>query len=576
MKKIYYSILTLSITLLIVYACQNPLENIIIPVSPKLSTYEVAIKVSDVSNPASLSEEGALEVELLGPDADKILNNAGESTFSAKNGIINLAVNKKYSDIVDPLRFTVKVSGENYLTTTIPVVIDGTSELMQLYANVVNIETPPVGVKVEKEVATIVGDGSVTEEIVVSTSSDENAEDVEGPSTEISIHTGTVFKNAEGEVLHGNELEVQVINFDSNEPSSLESFPGGFSPNSVIDQSGEEVTTGNFVTAGFASIDMFVDGEEVTEFSEPIEVVMKINDDTYNPETNEPIKVGDIVPIWSYSNDDGQWVFHGDGVVTPAVDGSLEVKYTTTHLSSYNLDFFTNNRRCSSGSVVVEIEDSHRLPSGNSYELKAYLVSPNSSQPLGNGRAIINITKDTKEITLNNSIDMDMQLLIVRDRVVTYSGRDDWHSPALPDADSVVFYEYINHWSHTYKWTEHIYRSEVFNGCDNNISISLYDHLSKLDASVEVYVEYAGYCDNKKIAPSVNLYRKKADGEFGFVGYVDKGIITMSVPKLDSTYLFGFYWGDTFYEDSLHIDSERMVNTNLNLDEFCDKILENL
>lgn len=577
MKKLYYFLSTLFITIIVGYACQDPLESIIIPISPKLSTFEVAIQVRDVANPANLSDPEALTVELLGLDADKILNNAGEYIFSAENGIINLAVNKKYSDLTVPLRFTVKISGDDYLTTTIPVVIDGNSEFIQLYANVVNIENPPVGVTVKKETFSLNGDGSINQKIVVSTESGENFEET-GPSTEISIQPGTVFKNANGEIVSGNELTVQVINFDSNEPASLESFPGGFSPNSVIDQNGDNVTTASFITAGFTAIDMYVNGEEITTFSKPIDVVMKINQDTYNPETKTIINVGDVIPIWSYSNDDGQWVYHGDGMVSPSLEGSLEVKYTTTHLSSYNLDFISNNPRCNSGIVEVALEGMDKISAGRSYNLKAYLVQPNTNQPLGNSALVTNLTRDTKSIKLYNSLDMDMQLLIVKEYSFTWSGRDDWHSPALPDDDSILFYEYINEYSYTYSYSQLIYKTEVFNGCDDNISIPLYNAIQSadLEGNVQVYVEYAGECGNRKIAPSVGLYRMKADGQFGYVGYVDEGRITMSVPKLDSTYLFGFYWGDTFYQDSLLIDSEEMIDTDLNLDKFCEKILNDI
>lgn len=577
MKKLYYSLLLIVITLIIGYACQDPLESIVIPVSPKLSTYEVSIQVNDVANPTSLSEPDLLTVELLGSDADKILNNGGERVFTAQHGIINLAVDKNYSDFTEPLRFTVKVSGENYLTTTIPVIVDGTDELIHLYANLVNIDNPPAGVDVKKETISINDDGSVSQGITISTISEGDAEVTE-TSTEISIESGTVFKNAEGEVIIGSELEIQIVNFDSNEPASLGSFPGGFSPNSIIDQNGEEVTTGTFITAGFTSIDMFVNGEEVKEFSQPIDVKMKINDNTLNPETNKVIELGDVIPIWSYSNDDGQWIYHGNGLVTPSLGGGLEVKYTTTHLSSFNLDFLKSYTRCSSGIINIEFEGLDRLPSGRSYGLKMYLVHANTDQPLGNGAISTNFTNNTKNITLYNSVDLDMQLLIVKEYSYTISGIDNWHSPALPDIDSVVFYENINSYSYTYNYRYLIYKSEVFNGCDDNLTIPLYSAIqsAELDPGIEVTVEYAGKCGNRKIAPSVELYRKKANGQFGYVGYVDQGEITMSVPKLDSTYLFGFYWGDTFYEDSLLIDSENMIDTNLNLDNFCDEILKNI
>ncbi|NME68271.1 hypothetical protein [Flammeovirga aprica] len=568
MKKFYYSIITLISSIVIFYACQDPLENIFIPISPELSSYEVSIQVYDLENPSNLSDPEALTVELLGPDADKILNNSGRSEFIAQNGIINLAVNKKYSDITEPIRFTVKISGEDYLTTTIPVEVTGEEKFLEINANIVNLSSPPTGVDIEREFFTINSDGSTGEEIVVSTANADTQRNLE-VSTEVVIPAGVQFFNASGELISGRELEVQVINFDNNETESLEAFPGGFSPNSIIDENGLEVTDATFITAGFTSIDMFLSGEEVKKFSKPINIVMNINKGTFNPETRENLKVGDIIPIWSYSNDDGQWVYHGDGPVTLSNTGGFKVEYTTTHLSSYNLDFKSTGK-CSSTRSVVRLEGVENLPDNVNYNMKLSFVQENSKQPVSSfatkGWSINNKSKD---LTLRNAPNVSMQMLIY----IQKPGKTSIPLPNLPEDDTQ--YSFESETANVGEFVE-VYRSEAFNGCDGEISVPIYDIIQSagITPQINVTIEYVGRCGTREIAPSVGLYKKNASEIYEYAGYVNKGRITLSLPKIDSTYYFGFYWGTEFYEDSLYVNSTQMLDTDINLEEFCEKVLE--
>lgn len=160
--------------------------------------------------------------------------------------------------------------------------------------------------------------------------------DLSAENAKVSIPKGAKLTAADGTEVSG-ALKVTVTSFDAG---ATEVFPGGLDvvaasvPNAG-GSSGEQAV--NMISAGFVSIDIEdEDGKRVKNGD--FNVTMNVTNAT-NPETGNPVKAGDIIPIWSYDESTGKWTYEGDGIVVDN-NGMLEVTTSTKHLTYYNLDYW--------------------------------------------------------------------------------------------------------------------------------------------------------------------------------------------------------------------------------------------
>ncbi len=214
-------------------------------------------------------------------------------------------------------------------------------------------------------------------------------------------------------------LQINVAYFENDEEAgdsdfvpadgALTVFPGGLDV--AVESNSGASTEGAFSSAGFISVDLTdSDGNVVTNFvddsDQPKEVTIDITIPvgTANPDPaldlngNGLVDEGEKVPVWSYNELTGTWqaekdptdptgttdlladVTDDDNDValdgTPGPDGLLNVSFTTTHLSYFNLDYYGN--RCSdalsNGTVSANVLDSNGQPNNIDYDFAAYQV----------------------------------------------------------------------------------------------------------------------------------------------------------------------------------------------------------
>ncbi len=93
---------------------------------------------------------------------------------------------------------------------------------------------------------------------------------------------------------------------------------------------------------------MRVGNTSVEQFSQPVSVQIGIKPNTNNPITGTTVRAGDVIPLWSYDENNGNWKFEGNYTVNSKIGlgGNQELfikKDDVTHLSWYNLDWFFNS-----------------------------------------------------------------------------------------------------------------------------------------------------------------------------------------------------------------------------------------
>lgn len=294
------------------------------------------VRFIDAANPNEPIDN--IELTIGGRDADFIVESGGSKKFTIVNGGISLALDPRRKVTEgDPVSFRLKVKADGYLPINENVFFQEGEEQQIIELYMINTENTPSGVGNEISVMGI--DNGVSNS-PISVNLTPGAGKVVG--AELTIPTGTEFRDVNGNKISGNEIEVSLTHFDPNGDISVNSFPGGFTPDTILNENGEP-EDGFFNTAGFASIDMSIGGTEVRQFSQPIQVSMGVDPNTKNLEGNT-VQLGDEIPIWSYEVETGQWKYERTGTVVDDGNGGMKMDFETDHLSWYNIDYY--GRRC--------------------------------------------------------------------------------------------------------------------------------------------------------------------------------------------------------------------------------------
>ena len=359
MKKIKWTLLLtlLSISIFIVLSScdfnkiSNPADKIEIRVKNIARETFVSFEILDAKTNEQINYP--IEVEVAGDDKNYVINEVNEPTnfFTVEYGVLLFAIADGVMPSIDePIRLNIILKSDKYISTSQPIMV--TKDGMSTFSTVMtNVENTPDGVVTNTENAGETDNtGGMTESVEVSSGEDSES----GAEASIAIEEGTKLQDAEGNVLTG-AVEATVTYFNPLNEESLSAFPGGFS---VETDDGDD---GEFTTAGFVAVDMTVGGTDVEHFDGNVEIKIDVPEGTINPETGQPVKAGDKIPVYSYDEDNGSWNYEGEVTVpTPdglgKSDGSHKVTISNVkHLSYWNLDWFegySGNNYCQVGSTL--------------------------------------------------------------------------------------------------------------------------------------------------------------------------------------------------------------------------------
>lgn len=391
MKKSLLSLITILFVGFLNNSCEFPeFPSPELTISQDFMTHVAVVNfITDTSPEASGALVESLDntvVTVTGPDAARVFNIEGTKDFKITGGIVALLLdptadfsgNKEYNInlVVEPV---------GYVKRIIPVKFIKDQNENPYEVVMLKKSSLPTGITVATSTTGTISATGLTTAINLTASNAATS----GVTTAITVPTGIKMKDASGAVLTGS-LNTEVISF-SEAGDNTAYFPGGLTPEN-IDMGNGTTASGAFVSAGFASINMTVGGKKVKTFEgAKVAVKMTLSKDNYNPKTDKPYKADDTVDIWSYDDDKGQWKFESTGTVKKDADNSLFVSFETTHLSSFNLDYFNGSAGiCNSTSVkfdwtsnVATIGCTIKL----SYQFGQYVKSINT--PISKGQSII-------------------------------------------------------------------------------------------------------------------------------------------------------------------------------------------
>ncbi|GEM_PF-1265459 len=318
--------LFLSLTLLF-SACEDPIKDISLHISPRMYNYVMEVEMHDFANPDA-PYTGEVQIEITGPDANKIYNVDGTKNYEAKFGRLLLITNAANEPIDgDPLEFTVKISSGEYMDKELNFLVENGQTYSSLDAFLINRTNLPQGLVSSGTSASLNANGQLDQPLQFSTNPAGSAE-----ALIIDIPTGVKFTDASGNVISGSNLNVEVISYDQSRPAVNLAMPNnGINAEKV----NGEIVLSFIPPAGSFEINMDIDGTEVKGFSgSGINLSMPLAPGLENPLTQQAYAAGDEVNLISFSTGDPLWQAEGKATVV-VENGKAFVKPNITHLSNY-------------------------------------------------------------------------------------------------------------------------------------------------------------------------------------------------------------------------------------------------
>ena len=341
MKYIKLLLLTFTLGHIITSCEKSPdeiFDDITVTINPDFIEYSVQVQFIDAADPAKTIED--LSISILGANRDAILESSGEQNFEVIDGRTFLTLKPELAPSGPDAQifFQILAEAPGYLPVNTDAFFDYNEKDKNLIVTMINTNNPPEGVGYVSTQVTLEGN-ELPDDFELTLDPGE----AKATGATLVLEEGTQFKDAAGSVISGSNLQIQFTHFDPFGDAALNAYPGGFTPESVIGASGssEDIV---FDTAGFASINMQVNGTKVKEFTKPLKVIMDIDEELNMFNTDTPLKSGDQIPVWSYEIEDNTWQFEKNTTIEED-SGKLSATFTTTHLSWYNLDFYGSRCR---------------------------------------------------------------------------------------------------------------------------------------------------------------------------------------------------------------------------------------
>ncbi len=287
-----------------------------------------------------------VSVRVSGKNATDVYSNLGtrETSYTTNHGLILLVIDPKAVDTVamrtTPIEFDLIVSAEGYTSTTQRVFLHEAT-LNTALIRLININDAPQGVSIAVNSTYAVAglNGQTVAPAVQSMNL--------GQQT-VTIAPGVVLRDATGAPVSGT-IKSEIVYFDPVSESAQNAFPGGTNVSATLPDGSEGQI--EFVSAGMFSVNLSAGGREVKTFENGgITLRTVVPPTLINPNTGQPIKVGDEIEMWSREKESGEWVYEKTATVK-FENGDLVLEETVTHLSYWNWDFFYNS--CTMGTKFI-------------------------------------------------------------------------------------------------------------------------------------------------------------------------------------------------------------------------------
>jgi hypothetical protein len=324
-------------SVLMMNGCKNPAQDIKVAIATKTLSKSATLVQFVKANPNGPALPVSIPVTIGGPGKDFVQTDNGGKDFVASNGLLPLSLNRfSAPSAASPIVFTISANVAGYAPVFQKITISSDADLKNAVIPLVSLATPPAGAAVVQNDKPLTGGTSVAETKIETTVSAGTPQAVE-----LTLPAGTQMQDANKQPIAASSLKTTMIYYGTTNADALQAAAPIMT---AVDPIGPNNTPipGNvsFITAGAVSINMTAGNTAVKNFSKAISAEIEINPELINPTTGAKIKAGDVVPVWSLDEGNGQWRFEYNATVTTS-GGKLVAVINITHLSTWALNFFT-------------------------------------------------------------------------------------------------------------------------------------------------------------------------------------------------------------------------------------------
>ncbi|MGF1923102.1 MAG: hypothetical protein ACQUHE_02900 [Bacteroidia bacterium] len=335
MKTFKNIAVALALTIILFAGCKNPAEDVEIIVNTDIFKSPTLLQFINAKKGGTKPKD--FTITFSGPGASLLRTTTGGQSFKVSDGLINLVLDRSANPSpTSPVKFTAIISAPGFAPTIENITITDAKEPTFLKIPLTEYANPADGFSAIIDTKVLTNNSTSTDISIKSPINSGVAE-----SSLIVIPSNTNFKDATGQIITGGQLETRIVYSGTPTTIGNPSIPGGIVSENVVDINGQKLPAQRFNPVGVMSIDMFIGGKQVKSFSKPVSMEMEISPKLINPNTNQPLKVGETIPQWSMEESTGQIKREGDATVVLNANGKLAVKAIINHLSFEFPAFFT-------------------------------------------------------------------------------------------------------------------------------------------------------------------------------------------------------------------------------------------
>lgn len=492
-------------------SCENLLKDFNLVISSEVIKHTAILEVLDTEGNAVSN----VNVKLLTGDTEDIYNLNGFKEFKLTSNLVTFGVDpKRAPTTADPITFQVEVSATGYLTQIVPMSISDISSGIQPVRLVKPTDIPDGAAVVVENVA-LAPNGSTTTATTV-TVENEGA----GSEITITVPAGVQFRDGEGVILTGSALTVNVTNIDATDDDALVLFPGGTLRAQGVEGPNGETFNGSFNPAGTVTITMTIGGQQVREFSQPIQISMDL-DPAFISSTGTPIAAGSILSIYSYTISNPIWQYEKNVTVTGSAATGFKANFAIDHLSTFVGGEFVES--CAAGSVINFTAD--WITQGFTYPVVVQALY-NDTYLYDNQ---FSVSASNKSISLADLPATGVQIIIRNN-----------------DGDIIA--------------------QGPLAACGTTTTLNLVNPNPEPKVTLQLYVRCPGQTNVITVLPTFQLfYRVSGTPAFAYLGEVSNGLLQTALLKSDGTaYDFRAVWNErtkTVANKTVEADNTSTVGT---------------
>lgn len=540
-------------------------DDFVVTVNAEPVLSKVNLQIFDANGGKDIASKVTINFE--GENADQIYAINGSKTFNVDNGFITVGVNTNYPvSIENPLKILANISADGFISKSREITFDG-ADIREEQISLLQKENLPKAIILETVTETLSGNATVSE-INVSITSNTNTEEI----TEFTIPANTSFYDENDNLITGSAVDAEFQTFDAESPDEddvpaadenpeiytggNDEFPGGLNldgdfsskTNPIKNALNQKLDESYLIpVTNLWCFYLYVNGRKVYRFSNPTLVRNYIYNNAFNPNTNQPAKVGDALSVYYFNRTTWQKEKLTNAIIQRDGRG-FYVEFTAPRSGVYPIGFEVNfNHSCTSINSVKFVNNGRR-----SFYWYTVAHKSNPTRPIKYGYMYFDGTQEVNDTNLN----------YWRNRGFSFLGDD-------------MLLKIYN-----YSYQNRRY-SVVY---DKEISICELDgqtiDISNTDCFIERDMDLTLECpDATYILNNVYVYYKPENG--GYWSYFDRVLnskLAGKTPCLDNgvKYEFGFWYNGWRVTPPLTETQMIDLYENFDLNAICPEIRNNI